>query len=64
MKLNITNKKTIGASAIVFLSLASMFFAMGTVHAQGATTGTFNVVNLATGGTAGQTSSIQCAFKP
>jgi hypothetical protein len=42
MKLNLTNKKGIGAFALVFFMLASMFFAMGAVHAQ-ATTGTFSV---------------------
>ena len=41
MKLNLTNKKSIGALALVFFMLASMFFAMGTVHAT--TTGTFSV---------------------
>ena len=41
-----------------------MFFAMGTVHAQGATTGTFNVVKSTTGGTAGQTSSISLPSSP
>ena len=63
MNLNFKNKKSIGAFALVFFMLASMFFAMGVVHAQ-ATTGTFSVVASGTGGTAGQTSSITVPSSP
>ena len=35
MNLNFKNKKSIGAFALVFFMIASMFFAMGVVHAQG-----------------------------
>ncbi len=34
MKLNLTNKKSIGALALVFFMIAPMLFAMGTVHAK------------------------------
>ena len=43
MKLNLTNKKSIVALALVFFMIAPMLFALWVAHAQGATTGTFSV---------------------
>ena len=50
MKLNLKNKKSIIAMALVFFMIAPMLFGIGTVSAQ-ATTGTFSAVVQGTGGT-------------